>query len=119
MSSLIYVLAQFKPKAGKEAELFETLKALEPDSYREDGCIQYTVTRQIDHPSASRNEYSIVFNEIWEDAECWSAHGRRKQISGFFKTHVEGEDGLVEDVIVTAYSDESVDFDEPIYEEID
>ena len=53
MTSRVYVLAQFKPKQGKEAELFEVLKALEPDSYREEGCIQYMLTRQIDHPSAS------------------------------------------------------------------
>ncbi|WP_290699866.1 putative quinol monooxygenase [Amphritea sp.] len=116
MTSRVYVLAQFKPKQGKEAELFEVLKALEPDSYREEGCLQYMLTRQIDHPSASRNEYSIVFNEIWEDAEAWAAHGRRKQIQDFFETQVEAETGLVEDVLVTAYSDESVDFDAPVFE---
>ncbi len=37
MTNRVYVLAQFKPKGGKEAELFEVLKALEPDSYREEG----------------------------------------------------------------------------------
>lgn len=116
MTSRVYVLAQFKPKPGKEAELFEVLKALEPDSYREEGCIQYMLTRQIDHPSASRNEYPIVFNEIWEDADAWSAHGRRQQIQNFFQTQVEAETGLVEDVIVTAYSDESIDFDAPVFE---
>lgn len=116
MTSRVYVLAQFRPKAGKEAELFEVLKALEPDSYREQGCIQYTLTRQIDHPSASRNEYPIVFNEIWENAAAWSAHGNRKQIKHFFETQVQAETGLVEDVIVTAYSDEAIDYDKPIYE---
>lgn len=116
MTDRVYVLAQFKPKEGKEAELFEVLKALEPDSYREEGCIQYMLTRQIDHPSATNNEYTIVFNEIWEDAECWSAHGRRKQIQHFFETQVQAETGLVADAIVTAYSDEGENFDAPIYE---
>ncbi|MGF1910935.1 antibiotic biosynthesis monooxygenase [Vibrio kasasachensis] len=116
MTSRVYVLAQFKPKNGKEAELFEVLKALEPDSYREEGCIQYMLTRQIDHPSATRNEYTIVFNEIWEDAESWLAHGRRKQIQHFFKTQVQAETGLVDDAIVTAYTDEGHEFDAPIYE---
>ncbi|MGX9417533.1 putative quinol monooxygenase [Vibrio sp. RC27] len=116
MTSRVYVLAQFKPKTGKEAELFEVLKALEPDSYREEGCIQYCVTRQIDHPSATRSEYSIVFNEIWRDAEAWAAHGRRKQIKQFFQTQVEAETGLVADVIVTAYSDEAQDYDVPVYQ---
>lgn len=116
MSSSVYVLAQFKPKPGKEEQLFEILKALEPDSYREDGCIQYTVTRQIDHPNATRNEYPIVFNEIWEDGECWAAHCKRQQISDFFEQQVKAETGLVEDAIVTAYSDESVDYDAPVFE---
>ena len=116
MTSRVYVLAQFKPKQGKESELFEVLKALEPDSYREEGCIQYMLTRQIDHPSASRNEYSIVFNEIWEDADAWAAHGRRKQIQGFFEAQVEAETGLVDDVLVTAYSDEGIDFDAPVFD---
>ena len=116
MTNRVYVIAQFKPKAGKENELFETLKALEPDSYREEGCIQYMLTRQIDHPSATRNEYPIVFNEIWENAEAWLAHGRRKDISNFFTTQVQAESGLVEDVIVTAYSDEGNNYDSPIFQ---
>ncbi|MCC4832041.1 antibiotic biosynthesis monooxygenase [Shewanella sp. 10N.7] len=116
MTSRVYVLAQFKPKAGKEAELFEILKALEPDSYREKGCIQYMLTRQIDHSSASRNEYPIVFNEIWDNADSWSAHGRRKQIQHFFETQVKAETGLVDDAIVTAYTDEGYEYDAPIYE---
>ncbi len=115
MSQKVYVLAQFKAKAGKEQELFNTLKALEPDSYREQGCIQYTVTRQIDHECATRNDYSIVFNEIWATAENWAAHGRRQQIQQFFESEVVSPEGLVDDAIVTAYSDEGVDFDAPVY----
>ncbi|WP_417226238.1 putative quinol monooxygenase [Amphritea sp.] len=115
MSSRVYVLAQFKPKEGKEAELFEVLKALEPDAYREEGCVQYRVTRQIDHPSATRNDYPIVFNEIWRDADAWAAHGRRKQIQDFFTSQVQADTGIVEDALVTAYTDESVDFDAPVF----
>jgi len=115
MSQRVYVLAQFQAKPGKEQQLFDTLKALEPDSYREQGCIQYTVTRQIDHECATRNNHTIVFNEIWATAEDWAAHGRRKQISGFFENEVTNPGGLVADVIVTAYSDEGVDFDAPVY----
>jgi quinol monooxygenase YgiN len=116
MTSRVYVLAQFKPKVGKDEELFEVLKALEPDAYREEGCIQYLLTRQIDHPSAVRNDYPIVFNEIWEDAESWSAHGRREQIKQFFNTQVVAETGLVDDAVVTAYTDEGHNYDAPIYQ---
>ncbi|WP_413285120.1 putative quinol monooxygenase [Vibrio sp. MA40-2] len=116
MTSRVYVLAQFKPKENKEAELFEVLKALEPDANREEGCVQYLLTRQISHPSATRNEYTIVFNEVWKDSECWAAHGRRKQIQNFFDTQVVAETGLVDDAIVTAYTDEAENYDAPIFE---
>ncbi|MDG3084603.1 antibiotic biosynthesis monooxygenase [Vibrio hannami] len=116
MTSRVYVIAQFKPKDGKEAELFEVLKALEPDANREEGCVQYILTRQIDHPSATRNDYPIVFNEIWKDGEAWAAHGRRKQIQNFFDTQVADENGLVEDAIVTAYTDEGHNYDAPVFE---
>lgn len=115
MTSRVYVLAQFKPKQGQEAALFEVLKALEPDAYREEGCVQYMLTRQIDHPSATRNEYTIVFNEIWRSAEDWAAHGRRKQIQHFFESQVQSPSGLVDDAIVTAYTDEGHDFDAPVF----
>jgi quinol monooxygenase YgiN len=116
MTTRVYVLAQFKAKKGKEEELFNILKALEPDAYREEGCIQYMLTRQISHPSATNNEYTIVFNEIWKDAQAWSAHGRRKQIQHFFETQVKAESGLVDDAIVTAYTDEGLNFDAPIFD---
>jgi len=116
MTSRVYVFAQFKPKEGKEAELFEVLQALEPDAYREEGCIQYMLTRQITHPSAMNSEFTIAFNEIWKDAQAWSAHGRRKQIKDFFANQVEAETGLVEDVMVTAYTDEGHNYDKPIFE---
>lgn len=45
MSKKVYCIAQFQPKAGREQELFEALQALEPNTLREDGCIQYIVTR--------------------------------------------------------------------------
>ena len=115
MTARVYVFAQFKPKEGKEAELFEVLKALEPDALREEGCIQYRVTRQIDHPSATRNDFPIVFNEIWASADAWSAHGRRKQIQHFFDTQVANKDGLVADAQVTAYTDEGYDYDAPVF----
>ncbi len=47
MSKILYCIAQFTPKEGKFDLLFETLKALEPDTLREEGCISYRVTKQI------------------------------------------------------------------------
>ncbi len=51
MSKKVYCIAQFQPKEGKLNELFEVFKkSLEPNTLREDGCIQYTVTRHIQEP---------------------------------------------------------------------
>ena len=52
MSQKIYCIAMFQPKAGKTDELFKILQALEPNSQREDGCIQYLVTRHIENDFA-------------------------------------------------------------------
>ncbi|MCE2594345.1 antibiotic biosynthesis monooxygenase [Motilimonas cestriensis] len=104
--SKVYVIAQFRAKEGKEQELFEVLKALEPSSREEEGCLQYILTRQIDHPSATRSDYSILFNEVWADAASWTAHGERKEIQDFFQQHVVDENGLVADAQVTAYTDQ-------------
>lgn len=51
MSKKVYCIAQFQPKAGKEKELFEILQSLEPNTLREDGCLQYIVTRHVNSPS--------------------------------------------------------------------
>ena len=47
MSKTLYCIAQFTPKHGKFDALFITLKALEPDILREEGCLSYRVTKQI------------------------------------------------------------------------
>jgi len=115
MSKKIYCLARFKPKPGKEAELFEVLKALEPDTLREDGCLQYIVTRRIDNPCAGGSEeYPIVFNEIWRDKEAFEAHCNRRAIQHFFQTQCLDENGLVEAWDVNVYTDEPQNYDAPV-----
>jgi quinol monooxygenase YgiN len=113
MSKKIYCIAQFKPRPGKDAELFRVLQALEPDTLREDGCIQYVVTRQVASPFAEGKSFPIVFNEIWEDRYAFEAHCARKGIVAFFETHCAAPDGLVEDYNVCIYSDEPEGYDAP------
>ncbi|MGL5502560.1 MAG: putative quinol monooxygenase, partial [Aeromonas veronii] len=43
MSKKVYCIAQFLPKPGQEQALFQVLQALEPNTLREDGCLQYRV----------------------------------------------------------------------------
>ena len=106
MSKILYCFAQFTPKLGKFDALFKTLKALEPDTLREQGCISYRVTKQIQNPFAEGKSMPIVFNEAWATIEDFERHCQRKEIVDFFEKECLSEDGLVEAYNVTAYMDE-------------
>ena len=115
MSKKVYCLARFRPKAGREAELFEALKRLEPDTLREDGCLQYIVTRRIENPCAGgSDDYPIVFNEIWAAREAFEAHCNRRAIRDFFQSHCLADDGLAEAWDVNVYTDEPEAYDAPV-----
>ena len=105
MSKRLYCIAQFTPKEGKFEALFETLKALEPDTLREDGCIYYRVTKQIENSFATGESMPIVFQECWESVEAFEEHCQRKEIVAFFEKECLSEDGLVAEYNVTAYQD--------------
>jgi quinol monooxygenase YgiN len=107
MSKKLYCIASFQPKSGKESALFDILKALEPNTLREDGCIQYIVIKHIHNSFAEGESYPIVFNEIWESVEAFEKHCQRKEITDFFEKQCLDPEGLVEKYNVTAYSDET------------
>ena len=115
MSKKIYCHAQFKPKPGKERELFEVLKAVEPNTLREDGCISYIVTRHIQNSFAAGESYPIGFIEIWESKEAFEAHCQRKEIVNYFETHCVNPDGLAEAHNVCVFTDEPEDYDRPVF----
>lgn len=108
MSSRIYCIAEFAPKAGKEQELFKELMSLEPMTLREDGCVRYRVTRQVEHPeAATQSKFSIVFNEEWSNRETFDLHCKKPYIVEFFSKCVENaETSLVTDCSVRVFSDE-------------
>ena len=106
MSKTIYCIAQFTPKEGKFDELFARLKALEPDTLREDGCLRYRVTKHITNPFATGQSMPIVFNEAWASVEDFERHCQRKEIVEFFESECLSSDGLVEAYNVTTYMDE-------------
>ncbi|MGA1931784.1 putative quinol monooxygenase [Arcobacter sp. YIC-464] len=106
MSKKVYCIASFKAKEGKEQELIEVLQGLEPQTTREDGCIQYIVTKHFEHPNAMGKSFPIVFNEIWASSEDFELHCQKPYITEFFETHCVNPDGLVEDFNVCVYTDE-------------
>ncbi|GAA3549183.1 putative quinol monooxygenase [Zobellella aerophila] len=113
MSSKVYCIAAFTPKAGQEKALFRVLQALEADTLREDGCLQYRVTRHIPSPFAGGQSHPLVFNEIWADMASFEAHCQRSAINDFFQAHCVNPDGLVADHNVCIYTDEPEDYDAP------
>lgn len=113
MSKRVYCIAQFLAKPGQEKALFEVLQSLEPNTLREDGCIQYRVTRQISSPFAEGKSLPFVFNEIWQDMPAFEAHCQRDEIVNFFNQYCLAEDGLAADWNVCVYSDEPDDYDKP------
>ncbi|WCN11906.1 antibiotic biosynthesis monooxygenase [Marinomonas mediterranea] len=115
MSSRVYCVAQFLPKSGQEKTLFKVLQSLEPNTLREDGCIEYRVTRQVASPYAEGKSFPIAFQEIWKDMASFEAHCNRKEIGEFFQTYCEAEDGLAEDWNVCIYTDEPEEFDAPVF----
>lgn len=113
MSKKIYCVAQFLPKEGKEAELFQVLQSLEPNTLREDGCVQYRVTRQLQSAYAPGKSFPLAFNEIWADLESFEAHCERSEIKEFFARYCVASDGLAADWNVCIYTDEPQNYDAP------
>ncbi|MBJ7550229.1 putative quinol monooxygenase [Marinomonas ostreistagni] len=116
MSSTVYCIAQFLPKEGKEQELFKVLQSLEPNTLREDGCLQYRVTRHIPSLFAEGKTFPLAFNEQWANMAAFEAHCQRKEIAAFFEQYCQAEDGLAADWNVCIYTDEPEEFDAPILE---
>jgi quinol monooxygenase YgiN len=107
MSQKIYCLAQFEPKPGHEDELFNTLKSLEEETHKEEGCIQYVVTKKCENQYATGQSKLFVFNEIWRSQEDFEQHCQRKEIVEFFEKHCLSEDRLVKSYNVCTYTDEN------------
>ncbi|MBD1391374.1 antibiotic biosynthesis monooxygenase [Neiella sp. HB171785] len=114
MSSKIYCLAQFRAKPGQHDALFKVLQSLEPDTQREDGCLQYLVTQVTSSEFADGStDFPIVFNEIWANHDAFAAHCQRSAIQQFFQQQCLDEGGLAEAWNVTVYSDEPNNYDAP------
>ena len=106
MSKRVYCIASFEAKDGLNEELFKVLQSLEPQTIREDGCIQYIVTKQFSHANATGKSFPIVFNEIWESKEAFELHCNKSYIKDFFQKQCVDKDGLVKDFNVCVYTDE-------------
>ena len=89
------------------------LQGLEPNTLREDGCLQYRVTRHIASPFAEGESFPIVFNEIWQDMASFEAHCQRAEIKAFYESYCLAEDGLAAKWNVCVRGEEPADYDAP------
>ncbi len=106
MSKTIYCIAQFTSKKGKFDELFARLKALEPKTRAEKGCISYILTKHIKTPFATGDSMPIVFNESWDNIESFEKHCQADDIVEFFQSECIDTNGLVKAYNVATYTDE-------------
>ena len=90
---VLYCTAEFTPKEGREEELFNKLKALEEETHKEKGCIQYIVMKKFDHKYGAGTHGGILFNEIWASEEDFENHCENKHIVDFFQNECIDENG--------------------------
>lgn len=92
----LYCIAEFKARDWKIDELYNKLKSLEPLSHKEDWCILYEVTKQLDNKYAPwKSEFDCTFIEQWKNVEIFEKHCNMDYISSFFKNECLSDNWLV------------------------
>ena len=93
---MVYCIAEFKAKEGREQELFDALQGLEKETRVEKGCIMYKVMKKINNECAGGDHKGIIFNEIWETQEDFIVHNNAPHIGEFFQKECLDENGSAE-----------------------
>lgn len=75
------IVARFTAQDGKDEEVAELLREMEPHSNVEPGCAQYTVQRHIEDPRV------FLLYEQYHDEEAFTAHTETEE----FKRLILGE----------------------------
>ena len=97
MSTHVFVVSEWLPKAGHEQELRQCFKALLALTLeKEPGCIRAHVTHQISHPgSPTQSKYPIVLLQEYRDVASFDAHCAADYVANFFKTYIENKDTAI------------------------
>ena len=94
MSGHVFVVSEWLPKEGCDAELwdfFKELMALTKKS--EPGCIRAHATRQITHPGApGKSKYTIVLLQEYSDIAAFDAHCQADYVKNAFQKYVANEE---------------------------
>ena len=100
---MIYCIAEFKAKPGRVDELYNNLKALESDTHKEKGCVQYLVMKRVPNKFATGKSGGIIFNEIWMSEEDFNLHNESKHVQDFFQKNCVDENGACAEFNVVTY----------------
>jgi quinol monooxygenase YgiN len=87
MSTSLTIVARIEARPGCEEELAAHLHGLIAPTLREDGCLQYDLHRDNDHPGR------FLFFENWESRPQWQTHME----SAHLKAYQEATADLVAD----------------------
>lgn len=101
----LYCIAEFKARDNKIEELYDTLKWLENNTHKEEGCILYEATKQINNQYATwKSEYDCTFIEKWENLEIFEKHCNMEYITSFLNKECLNDNWLVEKYNVRVFS---------------
>ena len=89
MSQLTVVAKVVAKESAVESVKSELLKLVAP-TREEDGCIDYNLHQDNDHPAV------FIFYENWASAACLEKHMH----SDHFKTYIKAVNGLIEEKVV-------------------
>ena len=94
---MVHVIAFTKIKPGKRSEFIEMFKnELMPKTLKEEGCIQYIITVDIDtdDPIQDKDENMVITIETWKSMDALKEHLSTPHIAEFQKKSEELTEGL-------------------------
>jgi quinol monooxygenase YgiN len=100
---MIYCVAEFKAKEGREDELFSKLQSLEKETRVEKGCFFYKVMKVTTSEFAGGESLGMIFNEHWNTKEDFETHCQTPHIVKFFTEECLEETGSAEKFNVCIY----------------
>lgn len=80
----LVLIATIKAAKGFERKVQDALKALVEPTNAEDGCLQYSLHRNLD------NSDTFMMYEVWRDETAWKQHMQTGHIQSF-QSETEGQ----------------------------
>ncbi len=109
MPGHVFVVSEWLPKAGCEAELWIRFKKLMAQTLEnEKGCLRAHATKQISHPGApGKSKYAIILLQEYVDLKAFDIHCASDYVAHAFKELVDNPtSAIVEDWNVRLFSEE-------------